>query len=150
MHRHHRVESGSGRTPPGAPSSAQYIGLMYSSASRSNRFNPSRTKPRQVGTATSGFKHMLLADSLTRAQWRSRSGVVPSNARAPSNTDVHNHAAWVRGPMIGTLPSCQSSSKKVNVCDQATGRLIESSFHGLYDQLARTLSPKCYREIWRC
>jgi hypothetical protein len=34
----------------------------------------------------------------------------------------------VRTPMIGRLPSCQSSSKNVTVFDQVTERLIESSF----------------------
>ncbi len=75
--------------------------------------------------ATSGLSHIALADSLTRAQCRSRSGATPSNARARSNTEVQSHAAWVRGPMIGTLPSCQSSSKNVTVLVQATGRRIE-------------------------
>src|SRR5438876_7569749 len=50
--------------------------------------------------------------------WSSRSGVTPSNARAPSNTIEQSQAAWVRGPMIGTLPSCQSPSKNVQVLDQ--------------------------------
>jgi len=42
----------------------------------------------------------------TRGQWRSRSGVTPSKARAPSNTVEPSQSPWVRGPMIGTLPSC--------------------------------------------
>ena len=66
-----------------------------------------------------------------RAQCKSTSGAVPSKARAPSNTDVQSHAACVRTPMIGTLPSCQAFSKKVRVFDQVTGRLIELSFHEL-------------------
>src|SRR5580704_1387927 len=74
---------------------------------------------------------MTLADSLTRAQCKSRSGVTPSKARAPSNTDVHNQAACVRTPMIGRLPSCQSSSKNVSVCDQVTERLMNHPFAGL-------------------
>src|ERR1700749_2175690 len=67
-----------------------------------------------------------------RAQCRSRSGVTPSKARPPSNTEVPSQAAWVRGPMIGTLPSCQSSSKNVRVFDQLTGRNIVSSSRRSY------------------
>ena len=40
---------------------------------------------------------MALADLLTRAQCRSRSGVTPSKARAPSKTEVPSQAPWVRG-----------------------------------------------------
>jgi hypothetical protein len=43
--------------------------------------------------------------------------------------------------MIGTLPSCQSSSKNVQVFDQATERIIESSFRGPIVALAPPLSP---------
>src|ERR1700733_6667754 len=79
---------------------------------------PSRTSAVQASSVTTGFRHMALADRLTRAMCRSRSGVTPSNARAPSNTEVQSQAPCVRGPMIGTLPSCQSSSKNVQVFDQ--------------------------------
>src|SRR5262249_51360446 len=43
------------------------------------------------------------------------SGVTPSKARPPSNTVDPSQAPWVRGPMMATLPSCQSPSKKVQV-----------------------------------
>src|SRR5665213_2101953 len=59
-----------------------------------------------------------------RAQCRSRSGATPSKARAPSNTVEASHAAWVRGPMIGTLPWCQVPSKKVQVSEKLTGAVV--------------------------
>ena len=62
---------------------------------------------------------MVLAEALTRAQCRSRSGATPSKARAPSNTEEPSQMACVRAPHNGTLPSCQSPSKKVQVFDQA-------------------------------
>ena len=65
-----------------------------------------------------GLSAMVLADALTRAQCRSRSGATPSKARAPSNTMEPSQLAWLRTPMIGTLPSCQSPSKNVQVFDQ--------------------------------
>jgi hypothetical protein len=46
------------------------------------------------------------------------------NARAPSNTVEPSQAAWVRGPMIGTLPSCHSPSKKVQVCEKLTDFMV--------------------------
>src|SRR5208282_5752763 len=39
----------------------------------------------------------------------------------------HSHAACVRGPIMGTLPSCQASSKNVQVLDQSLGAAINSS-----------------------
>src|SRR5271170_6966502 len=65
-----------------------------------------------------GFRNSFLAESLTRAQCRSRSGVTPSKALAPSNTTEQSQAACVREPMIGALPSRHSFSKKVQVFDQ--------------------------------
>ena len=115
MDKHHLVDSGSCAWTQGPSFSAQYIGLMYSAVFPSKRFIPSSTNPIQVSTDTVGFRNSFRADSLIRAQWRSRSGLTPSNARAPSNTTEHSHAAWVRGPMMGTLPSCQSPSKNVQV-----------------------------------
>src|SRR3954447_1630040 len=50
------------------------------------------------------------------------SGVTPSKARAPSNTDDPSQAACVRGPMMDTLPSCQSPSRKVQVFEKAAIR----------------------------
>jgi hypothetical protein len=47
---------------------------------------PSLASSTIASSLIEGFSHMVLADRLTRAQWRSRSGVTPSNARAPSNT----------------------------------------------------------------
>ena len=46
----------------------------------------------------------LTADRLTRARWRSRSGVTPSKARAPSNTVEPSHMACEVGPINGGLP----------------------------------------------
>src|SRR5271169_4698187 len=91
---------------------------MYSAASLSNRVNPSRASLTQVSAETTGFRNSLAAEALTRAQWRSRSGETPSKCRAPSNTTEQSHAACVRGPMIGTFPSCQAPSKNVQVFDQ--------------------------------
>src|SRR6476620_1574504 len=65
-----------------------------------------------------GFRLRASAERLTRAKCRSRSGVTPSKARAPSNTDEPSQAACVRGPKIATFPSCQLRSKKVQVFDQ--------------------------------
>src|SRR6202035_1159838 len=126
MHRHQLVVSGSNSTPPPLPFWAQYIGRMYSSALASKRAMPSRARPSQVSASTTGLRRKLSADWLTRAQCRSRSGATPSNARAPSNTVEPSHAACVRGPMIGTLPSCQAPSKKVQVCEKLTGFVISA------------------------
>ena len=68
-----------------------------------------------MSSGTNAFRKKLSAERLTRAQCRSRSGVTPSKVRAPSNTMEPSQAACVRGPMIGTLPSCQSPSKNVQV-----------------------------------
>src|SRR6267154_2774103 len=100
---------------------------MQSAASLSNRAIPSRASLIQVSVETVGFRNNFVAESLTRAQWSSRSGVTPSNARAPSNTTEQSQAACVRGPMIGTLPSCQSPSKNVQVLDQALPAIIDFS-----------------------
>src|SRR5437660_10544782 len=91
---------------------------MQIATSRSSFFILSRASPSQVSVETVGLRKSFAAESLTRAQWSSRSGVTPSNARAPSNTIEQSQAAWVRGPMIGTLPSCHSPSKNVQVLDQ--------------------------------
>src|SRR5487761_1956458 len=124
MHRHQLVVSGSNSTPPPLPVCAQYIGRMYSSASASKRAMPSRARASQVSRSTTGLSLKLTADRLTRAQCASRSGATPSNARAPSNTVEASQAACVRGPMIGTLPSCQSPSKKVQVWEKLTGFMV--------------------------
>src|SRR5580692_8946807 len=121
MHRHQFVVSGSNRTPPPLPVWAQYIGRIYSSALASNRAMPSRANASQVSVSTTGLSLKLTADRLTRSQCASRSGATPSKARAPSNTVEASHAPWVRGPMIGTLPPCQSPSKKVKVSEKSTG-----------------------------
>src|SRR5947209_11248915 len=109
------------------------MGRIYRAASLSNRAIPSRASRTQVSTETVGFKKSFAAESLTRAQWSSRSGVTPSNARAPSNTIEQSQAAWVRGPIIGTLPSCHSPSKNVQVLDQLpavdNGLLPNSASH---------------------
>src|SRR5580704_5072930 len=118
MHKHHRVESGSCACTHGPSFSAQYIGLMYNAASLSKRLIPSRASLTHSSTGTEGFKKSFFAESLTRAQWRSRSGVTPSKALAPSNTIEQSQAACVRGPMMPMLPSCQSFLKYVHVFDQ--------------------------------
>src|SRR3984885_8205892 len=70
-----------------------------------------------------GFNHMVFAELLRRARCRSRSGVRPSKARAPSNTLEPSQKACVRGPTIALLPSNHSPSRKVWVRDQsAMGR----------------------------
>src|SRR5215216_5753125 len=87
---------------------------------------PSATRSSHLSAETTGFRNRALAESFTRAQWRSRSGVTPSNARAPSNTDEPSHAAWVRAPISGILPSCQSPAKKVQVFDGAGARAMQN------------------------
>src|SRR5258708_11734181 len=118
MKRHHCVDSGTCACTQGPSFSAQYIGRMYSAASLSNLAIPSRASLTQVSTETTGLRNSFFAELLARAQCSSRSGHTPSNARAPSKTTEQSHAAWVRGPMIGTLPSCHFSWKKVQVLDQ--------------------------------
>src|SRR6202012_3274006 len=75
----------------------------------------------QVSPSTTGLSLKLVAERLARSQCASRSGATPSKARAPSNTVEASHAPCVRGPMIGTLPPCQSPSKKVKVSENSTG-----------------------------
>src|SRR5450432_2632889 len=67
-----------------------------------------------------GLRKNVAAEWLTRAQCRSRSGMTPSKARAPSNTIEPSQQAWVRGPMMRTSPACQSSSKNVQVAESPT------------------------------
>src|ERR1035438_2446284 len=100
---------------------------------------PSRARLTQVSVETVGLRHNLFAESLTRAQCSSRSGVTLSNARAPSKTTEHNQAAWVRGPMIGTLPSCHLSSKYVQVFDQPPPTAIASPLEH-FDHVAPLLN----------
>src|SRR5262245_9529645 len=64
-----------------------------------------------------GLRPSARAEALRRSQWRSRSGVTPSNARAPSKTEEPSQKACVRGPATRTLPSCQSPSSHVQVSD---------------------------------
>ena len=132
--------SGSCRTaPPGTASSGQYIGRMKSSASRSSVFDVlARQVDPRVGRHQRLERHDL-GGLIDAGAMQVEVGVTPSKARAPSNTDVHNQAACVRTPMIGTLPSCQSSSKNVTVFDHVTGRLIESSFGPPYCPIAGLL-----------
>src|SRR5215470_1717132 len=85
---------------------------------------PSATRSSHCSVDTAGLRNSALAEPLTRAQCRSRSGVTPSNERAPSNTEEPSQAAWVRAPISGTLPSCQSPAKKVQVVDGAGARAI--------------------------
>src|SRR5262245_49134793 len=70
-----------------------------------------------VSTDWVGFRPNARAEALRRWQWRSRSGVTPSKARAPSNTEEASQKACVRGPATRTLPSCQSPSSHVQVSD---------------------------------
>src|ERR1700676_1527640 len=67
-----------------------------------------------------GLRKNVAAEWFTRAQGRSRAGIPPSNARAPSNTIEPSQQAWVRGPMIRTSPACQSFSKNVQVAESPT------------------------------
>src|SRR3984885_10838666 len=126
MERHHRVDSGSWACTQGPSFSAQYMGRMYSAVSLANLVIPSWASLIQVSVDTTGFRYSFTAESLTRAQWRSRSGVTPSKYRAPSNTMEQSQAACVRGPMIGTLPSCHPSSKYVHVLDQPLPTAIDA------------------------
>src|SRR5215203_2865790 len=103
----------------GPARSAQYIGRTYSVVSAGNFFMPSRTSPIHSSVATVGLRNRVLAEALTLAQCRSRSGAVPSKMRAPSHTEEPSQMAWVRAPHSGTLPSRHSPSKKVQVCDQS-------------------------------
>src|SRR5665213_279137 len=89
---------------------------------------PSRVSPAQVSGVTIGNRCMALAEALTRAQCKSRSGVTPSKVRAPSNTEDENSAACERVPMIGILPSRQSPSWKVQVFDQFCPIAIRKPF----------------------
>src|SRR6476660_9022230 len=85
-----------------------------------NLLKPSLTRPRIDSTDCVAFRPSALADALRRSQWRSRSGVTPSKARAPSKTEEPSQKACVRGPATRTLPSCQSPSSHVQVSDQFT------------------------------
>jgi hypothetical protein len=78
---------------------------------------PSFVSPTIASAAMVGCKPRVSAERLTRSAWRSRSGVTPSNARAPSNTVEPSQEAWERGPMIGGLPSCHSPSIQVQVSE---------------------------------
>ena len=63
--------------------------------------------------------------------------------RAPSNTIEPSQAAWVRGPMMATLPSCQSPSKKVQVAEcggvrvELTVLLISLAFASFVPRIRR-------------
>ena len=92
---------------------------------------PSRVSPIHSSTETVGLRNMVLAEALTRAQCRSRSGATPSKTRAPSNTEEPSQMACVRAPHSGTLPSCHSPSKKVQVCDQSAAICRLSGVHSL-------------------
>ena len=51
------------------------------------------------------------------------------------------HAAWVRGPMIGTLPSCQAPSKKVQVWEKLTGAVVRAMIAIHAAAVPRTTAP---------
>ena len=85
---------------------------------------PARASSIQRAGAMAGSSPKASAEALMRAQWRARSGVTPSKARAPSNTEEAIQAPCVRTPMSGTLPSCQASSKKVQVDEWLTGECM--------------------------
>ena len=112
---HQQVEAGSNITPPPSPLSAQYMGRIYRSASGAKRAAPSRASSIQRSVATTGSRPKAVAERFTRAQCASKSGKRPPMRRAPSKTVEASHAPWVRGPMMATLPSCHSPSKKVQV-----------------------------------
>src|SRR3989304_6322056 len=92
---------------------------------------PSRVRPTISSTETPGLRNIVLADLLTRAQCRSRSGATPSNTLAPSKTDDPSQIACVRAPHNGTLPSCQPPSKYVQVVDQLCPGAIQLSRHAI-------------------
>src|SRR6185312_5061756 len=94
------------------------MGRMYRAVLPSKRATPPLAKAIHSSAEIVGCKYSFFAESLTRAQCKSRSGVTPSNARAPSKTSEQSQAACVRGPIMGTLPSCHFPSKKVSVLDQ--------------------------------
>src|SRR5437764_3550667 len=88
-----------------------------------------------------GESPRLTAEWLTRAQCRSRSGVTPSKARPPSKTVDPSQAPCVRGPMIGTLPSCQLPSKNVHVRDGAISAMVDPLVEtALADRAAAAIS----------
>src|SRR3972149_6761994 len=93
--------------------------------SAENFVMPSRVRPTISSTETPGLRNIVLAEALMRAQCRSRSGATPSNTLAPSNTDDPSQIACVRAPHNGTLPSCQASSKYVQVFDQPCPGVID-------------------------
>src|SRR5262249_8565753 len=76
------------------------------------------------------------AECTRRSQWRSRSGVVPSKARAPSNTQEPSHGAWVHGPMISGLPSSHAPSNHVqdvaSVSLNAMMISVQTSLQGMH------------------
>ena len=88
---------------------------------------PSRVRPAISSADMVGLRYMVLAEALTRAQCRSRSGATPSNTRAPSNTEEPSQIACVRAPHIGTLPSCQSPSIKVQVATTSGDKVADSA-----------------------
>src|SRR5271163_4544354 len=79
---------------------------------------PSRVSSAIASMLMVGFNHIVFAELLRRARCRSRSGVTPSKARAPSNTLEPSQKACVRAPIKGWLPSSHSPSRNVKVCDQ--------------------------------
>src|SRR5262245_14347207 len=86
-----------------------------------------------VSTGCVGFRLNARAEALRRSQCRSRSGVTPSKARAPSNTEEPSQKACVRGPATKTLPSCQSPSIHVQVSDHfAIGAVLVQALHRVF------------------
>ena len=51
------------------------------------------------------------AEAITRSQCRSRSGVTPSNARAPSNTTEPSQAAWLIGQAQANAVALEGEAK---------------------------------------
>src|SRR5262245_8691360 len=88
---------------------------------------PSWTSSIHLSVGTPALRCMVLAEALTRAQCRSRSGATPSNTRAPSNTEEPSQIAWVRTFNRGTFPSCNLPSKNVQVCDQSAIEELHSN-----------------------
>ena len=60
---------------------------------------------------TVGASISASAERLTRAQWASRSGAMPSKCRAPSNTVLPSQLPWSAARMIIASPSCHAPWK---------------------------------------
>ncbi len=69
----------------------------------------SRISPVFLGTP----RPSASAERTVRSQWRSRSGAVPSKARAPSKTKEDSQTPWQLDPHSGSFMSRHVPSTKV-------------------------------------